>query len=155
MIAMDWKDGNGNVNIWIFVVDSRKTIFVSRDGVSAGTTHENPGVDPSIGSLKSSNYKDELHDNATTFNLLTSIGLSPRVNSLSSAMVWCIHVRLGLFSWNKSPARRMKSTSWSFANSNISRKVLIESCPRTGSFSAYPIWLSVAMRIRKQLTVKR
>ena len=57
----------------------------------------------------------------------TETGLSPNVYSLSSAMVWCIHVRLGLFSWKRSPASKMKSTSASLAISKISRKVLMAS----------------------------
>ena len=43
--------------------------------------------------------------------------------------------------------QRTGLTSCFAASCNISLKVFIESCPRTGSRSLHPIWLSVAMRI--------
>ena len=62
-------------------------------------------------------------------------------------MVWYNEVRDGRFSWKRSPANNNMSTSFAMAKSKISLKVFIESVPLTASFSAYPMWLSVARRI--------
>lgn len=80
MVAVDGEDGNGDIQVGVFIVDSREA--AKKLASATPSTHEKPGVAPSYGSLSSSN----------------GTGLSPSVYSLSSAMTWCMHVLDGRFS---------------------------------------------------------
>ena len=98
VISVNGEHGDSNVQIWVFIVDSweamKVTIRTSAAQDDAFGTHEYPAGFPSLGSLRSS----------------ICIGRSPRVYSRSKAMTWYRQSLEGLFSWKRSPARRMKST---------------------------------------------
>lgn len=98
MIAVDRENRDSDVEIAVLVIDSREAVEVALEKASCrewdGLTYEKLAALPSSGLLKSS----------------ICTGLSPRVYSRRRLMTWYKQSRDGLFSWKRSPARRMKST---------------------------------------------
>jgi len=121
MIAMNREDRDGDIDVLVLVVDVvERTIAVSellQDKVMSPIR-----IYPANCSLAS-------------LSISISQGLSPKQFCLRLRMTWYIDLRDGLFSWNRSPARRTMSTSRSLAKHMISSKAFQLSSPLIGSRS--------------------